>query len=218
MAANTNILTSLTVTATGDDLEYQWQTCTDDKGTGAADLTSGSEYSGFEEATLNITATSAGTRYFRCKVSGTCGDPAYSDVVTVNITASYLLTYDDGDGSGAPDAVYLAAGSTTLSSTIPTYTNHRFLGWNTESDGSGTRYAAGASFTMPSAATTLHAEWQEEATITYVLDVTSSGTTLQTITGTGSSNAHITASTSTSLLAGGLGTGGSNSGIVLADL
>ena len=188
--------------ATGSNVTYQWYSCTS---TGASRVSLGAASS---TKTKSHTQVSAGTYYYICVVSGDCGEPVETNVVTVTVAEKYLLTYDANGGLGAPGATYVAPGSTTLSSTAPTRDGYRFLGWNTENNGSGTHYDKGASYTMGTAATTLYAEWQEIATITYVLDVTKNGTTLQTISGTGSTNARITASTSTTLLAGGLGTGG----------
>lgn len=71
----------------------------------------------------------------------------------------YLLTYDDGDGSGAPSAEYKPNATITLSSTIPTYAGHMFAGWQV--NGAGAIYAPGATFDMPAEATTLVAKWEE---------------------------------------------------------
>lgn len=100
----------------------------------------------------------------------------------------YLLTYDANEGSGAPSASYQPNATITLSSTVPTRTGYRFLGWNTEEGGGGTRYASGASFSMPAAATTLYAEWQEAATLEWLPNVntaeSSIGTNSKTSTNT----------------------------------
>ena len=71
----------------------------------------------------------------------------------------YKLTYDDGDGTGAPSASYQPNATIKLSSTIPTYAGHLFAGWQV--DGSGTVYAPGDDFDMPAEATTLVAKWEE---------------------------------------------------------
>ena len=52
----------------------------------------------------------------------------------------------------------------SLPTDSPTKTGRVFLGWNTESNGSGTLYAAGASYTLPDLGTlvgtvTLYAQW-----------------------------------------------------------
>lgn len=69
----------------------------------------------------------------------------------------YLLTYDDGDGSGAPSAEYKPNATITLSSTEPTRNGYIFDGWQV--GGSGTIYQAGDEFSMPASAVTLVAKW-----------------------------------------------------------
>ena len=100
----------------------------------------------------------------------------------------YQLTYNANGGNGAPSASYQPNATITLSSTIPTRSGYRFLGWNTEEGGGGTRYASGASFAMPAAATTLYAEWQEAATLEWLPNVktaeSSIGTNSKTSTNT----------------------------------
>ena len=94
--------------------------------------------------------------------------PASAQTLYAKWAQTYTLTYDDGDGSGAPSAEEHVPGSITLSSTEPTRSGYVFLGW-TVHGGDGTLYAAGASYTMPSSDVTLDAEWEEicfQATIT----------------------------------------------------
>ena len=88
-----------------------------------------------------------------------CTDNAGSTWFRVGIKdiPGYLLTYDDGDGSGAPSASYQPNATITLSSTAPTRSGYVFRGWQV--GGSGTVYAPGASFSMPAAAVTLVAKW-----------------------------------------------------------
>ena len=61
---------------------YRWQTCNGD-GSSASDITSGSAYANYTTSTLSFTPSSAGTYYFRCKVTDGCGTTVYSNVVTV---------------------------------------------------------------------------------------------------------------------------------------
>ncbi len=49
-------------------------------------------------------------------------------------------------------------------------TGYTFAGWNTQADGSGTDYAAGASFTMGTADVTLYAKWTKNPTYTVSYD------------------------------------------------
>ena len=73
--------------------------------------------------------------------------------------AEYTVTYDANGGSGAPDAQTKDGGiDLTLSSTVPTRDGYTFNGWNTKADGSGTAYAAGATYSA-NADVTLYAQW-----------------------------------------------------------
>ena len=121
---------------------------------------------------VTAVSVSAGTL-----TQGTTGSSTYNG--TLNVTAAttvtvtyakltYSISYNANNGSGAPDAqtkTYNVA--LTLSSTKPTRTGYTFLNWNTKSDGTGTTYASGASYTA-NAAATLYAQWKADTyTITY---------------------------------------------------
>lgn len=87
-----------------------------------------------------------------------CGSPAAS-------TTTYTVTYDGNGATGgtAPtDSATYAEGATVTvldntGSLAKTYC--AFSGWNTAADGSGTSYAAAATFSMPAANVTLYAQW-----------------------------------------------------------
>ena len=73
---------------------YQWQTCNSD-GSSASDITSGSAYANYTTATLSFTPGSAGTYYFKCKVTDGCSNTVSSNVVTVtakNQPAQYTVS------------------------------------------------------------------------------------------------------------------------------
>ncbi len=138
--------------ASGASLTYKWYSYTSSGGAGEAEIAGAT-------STTYTTSKSTGTYYYKVKVSGTCGDPVYSNMITVTVDNKHLLSYNDNSGSGAPGSSYVAPGSTTLSSTIPTRSGFVFLGWNTNSSGTGSMYQPGATYTMPSTATTLYAAW-----------------------------------------------------------
>ena len=57
---------------------------------------------------------------------------------------------------------------TALTTNTFTRTGYTFTGWNTAANGSGTAYAAGATFTMGAANVTLYAQWTINSyTVTY---------------------------------------------------
>ena len=73
---------------------------------------------------------------------------------------TYKVTYNANGGSGAPSHQTKTYGvSLTLSSTIPTRSNHTFKGWGTSSSATTVSYAAGSSYTK-NASITLYAIWE----------------------------------------------------------
>lgn len=76
------------------------------------------------------------------------------------------LIYYQGNGVGAgnlPTTQTKTFGqNTSISSQTPTRAGHEFLGWNTKSDGTGTAYAKGASYTADTTLT-LYAQWRKTA-------------------------------------------------------
>ena len=84
--------------------------------------------------------------------------------VTVTFTPTYTVTYDGNSNTGG--TVPVDAGSPYLSGstvTVPgagtlTRTGYTFAGWNSAANGSGTSYAAAATFAI-AANTTLYAKW-----------------------------------------------------------
>ena len=81
--------------------------------------------------------------------------------------ATYTISYNANNGTGAPgDQIKTQNINLTLSDTIPTRSGYKFMGWNTNSDGSGTSYASGSSYTE-NESVTLYAQWKQIFTITY---------------------------------------------------
>ena len=144
-----------TLAATGaGTLTYQWYSYTSSGGAGEATV-------GSATTTKTLTTSkSVGTYYYKVEVIGTCGS-VKSSMITVTVDNKHLLSYNANSGSGAPSGDYYApSASVTLNSTtIPTRSGYVFLGWNTNSSGTGTMYQPGATYTMPSTATTLYAAW-----------------------------------------------------------
>lgn len=79
----------------------------------------------------------------------------------------YTVFFDANGGSGAPAAQTKKDGTAlALSSTVPTRDGYTFTGWNTAADGSGTNYAAGATYTG-NADLSLYAQWTPTYTATF---------------------------------------------------
>ena len=81
------------------------------------------------------------------------------EVKTITISNPYTVSYNANGGTGAPSAQRKVTSiNITLSSTTPTRTGYTFNGWNTASNGSGTNYAKGATYSA-NASATLYAKW-----------------------------------------------------------
>ena len=90
-------------------------------------------------------------------VSGTKSSSSTS--TTVAAKPSYVVSYSANGGSGAPGNQTKWYGTNlTLSTSKPSRTGYSFAGWNTNSSGTGTNYASGATYTG-NAALTLYAKW-----------------------------------------------------------
>ncbi len=84
---------------------------------------------------------------------------------------TYTVTYDANWGTGAvpvDSELYEEGDNVTLSSGSDlTRDGYRFKGWTLSSEGSGTVYDAGESYTMGSGDVTFYAKWNEAYTVTY---------------------------------------------------
>lgn len=92
-------------------------------------------------------------------------DGTYYPILSIKV---YNINYNANGGSGAPSGQTKKHGdSITLSTTKPTRSNYDFIGWNTASNGTGTSYASGATYSA-NADATLYAQWKANTcTITY---------------------------------------------------
>lgn len=109
------------------------------------------------------------------------GDSATTTVsfnVTVPAWTSYKVSYNANGGSGSMPTTQTKwkDQTLTLSSVKPGRTGYTFSEWNTKSDGSGTSYSSGGSYTANSAAT-LYAIWIEnKLTVNYYSNYADYGT------------------------------------------
>jgi hypothetical protein len=122
--------------------------------------------------TDSIGPGSAGTYYVYARSTATFSETsvgpsavasAWSAGFSFTVSA-FVVTFDNNSAtSGSPSVTSVTAsfngGSVTLA-TVNTLvrTGYNFGGWNTATDGSGTTYAAGASY-IPTASITLYAKW-----------------------------------------------------------
>lgn len=87
-------------------------------------------------------------------------------------STTYTVTYSGNTNTGGAAPTdsnnYLQGGTiTVLVAGTLTKTGNGFAGWNTQANGLGTNYAAGATFAMGSANVTLYAKWGPTYTVTY---------------------------------------------------
>lgn len=92
------------------------------------------------------------------------GGASYTPTASITLHAHwsiivYTVSYNANGGSGAPASQSKNHGTNiTLSSTQPTRSGYTFLGWSTNSTGTGTAYAPGATYST-NASATLYAVW-----------------------------------------------------------
>lgn len=86
---------------------------------------------------------------------------------------TYTLSYNANGGSGAPlsQSVESSTGRATftLRTNEPTRDGYIFLGWTTNSSGTGTLYQPGGTYSTSNTSTTMYAQWEEA-----VINITSS--------------------------------------------
>ncbi|MDT3702383.1 MAG: InlB B-repeat-containing protein, partial [Thermincola sp.] len=127
---------------------------------------------GSKTGALSIT-TSAFNHPRTVRLSGTAAD-------------AYTVTYNGNGhtgGSVPTDDTTYAEGTAVTAAGVGDLvkTGHTFSGWNTEADGSGTAYAAGATFYMGAGNITLYAQWTADPSYTVTFE-DYNGTTLKTET------------------------------------
>ena len=122
---------------------------------------------GYTFSGWNTAADGTGTTY--------AAGAAYTENADVTLYAqwtlnTYTITYNANEGEGTMDNGTKNYGEAyTIEANGFTYAYHTFNGWNTEPDGTGTAYAAGAAYTE-NADVTLYAQWTADTyTVTFTL-------------------------------------------------
>ncbi len=116
--------------------------------------------SGYNFVGWNDQANGAGTAYAtNASITPTQNIVLYANWVLI---PNYTITYDDNGSTGGSTAMSASgiSAATILDSNSGSLVKQGFIfgGWNTQADGLGTTYAAGASFT-PTSNVTLYALW-----------------------------------------------------------
>jgi len=121
----------------------------------------GSTGSGFSGMTRVILRVTAAALVFSALVFTGCGGGDNP------VTAGYKITFNANGGSGTPPNSQSAGSGKSV--TLPdqgslTRSGYDFGGWNTKSDGTGTNYNAGSSYTL-TASVTLYARWVQAGSV-----------------------------------------------------
>lgn len=83
---------------------------------------------------------------------------------------TYTITYNANGGQNAPSKQTKKYNENiSLSTSVPTYSNHDFTGWNTDRNGRGANYYSGGYYTINSDLY-LYAQWQEEELYLRLID------------------------------------------------
>jgi uncharacterized repeat protein (TIGR02543 family) len=94
-------------------------------------------------------------------VGACCALLASCDLFTSSYTVAYDANSSSATGSAPTDSATYHPGDqiTVLAASNLSRSGHTFAGWNTKADGTGTTYAAGATFAMGITQVTLYAMW-----------------------------------------------------------
>lgn len=146
---------SLPSGGSGGTTTYQWQS--------SPNNSSWSNISGANATTHDPGVISSTTYYrrgaYRCSAGGT----KYSSSIAKTVS-SYTITYNSNGGSGSTNST-VGCPNLTVAANGFTNSGYSFNGWNTASNGSGTPYAAGATYST-SSDVTLYAQWSAAAATT----------------------------------------------------
>lgn len=119
--------------------------------------------SGYQFVGWNTSSNGTGTSYASGAIySGNSNLTLYAQWKQI-----FTISYSASGATGTPSSqTKLQGNAVTLSSTVPTKSGYTFNNWNTSSDGTGTSYAPGATYSADANAT-LYAQWKQVYTITY---------------------------------------------------
>ncbi len=109
--------------------------------------------------TVSVLTQPAGKTCTLQNATGTVSSANIRNIsVTCTVVQNALLSFDSQGGS-AVTPLTVNFGATQVLPVAPQKANYSFNGWNTQANGNGITYQANSNFIMPSAATTLYAQW-----------------------------------------------------------
>ena len=142
---------TLTVVAAGTSLSYQWKESATEDGTYSNVASSGTS------ASYSVTPAAAGTKWYKCVVTGTCGEvTTEARKIVANAAVTYTVTYVYNGATGGDDTPSATGASVTLPT--PTKTGYILDGWYTTA---GAKVDDGGETYSPTADITLYARWTE---------------------------------------------------------
>ncbi|NLD95230.1 MAG: hypothetical protein GX639_21480 [Fibrobacter sp.] len=158
---------TFSVTATGENLKYQWQKDNTNVTTGTGGTTA-------TYTTATVGTEDNGSTY-RCIVTNNSGADTS---LPAKLTILNSVTYDDnGSTSGkvpVDEAIYTSGDEVTVKTNSGDLarTGYTFDGWNSKPEGSGTDYTPGTgTFLMNSSGVIIYAKWAVKPySITYTID------------------------------------------------
>jgi len=132
--------------------------------------------------------------WFNAVIGGTLigvGGASYVPAGSIQVFAQWtpkaneVLTFDANGGTGSIPSLSGEAGTSAVLPTIDgmSLQGYAFSGWNTEADGSGTKYAEGASLTLVSSQT-LYAQWTAGLSDTVTFNANGGSGSIDPINGT----------------------------------
>jgi hypothetical protein len=186
----TNITVSWTsgTAATGTDAGTSFEVYTSTDSTAPTAATAGTT----ETSPKNYTYTASSSpakRYFWVRAVNKDAKSAYSAVLEATPTARYTITYNGNTNTGGSTTATTGNGNVTLAANGFTKTNFTFSQWNTKADGTGTGYAAGATFNL-TADVDLYAIWTAVVVVQYTVTWNANGGTGGTSTTQDAGTSH----------------------------
>jgi hypothetical protein len=163
--------TSLSVLASGIDLNYQWKK-------GSTVLTDGGAYSGVNSSTLNISVSATETGSYTVVVSGTCSPSVESSAVTLSISS--VATVINTQPSSTVECIGQTA-TLSVSAVGASLTYQWKKGGNSISNGANISGAQTSILTITSVSATDAADYTCDIFSTCAATITSSTATLSVI-------------------------------------
>lgn len=110
--------------------------------------------------TINVTALKSGKSEIKATAYDSNGTVLCTATAIINVTEpEYIIGYSGNGSTDVPDSqTKYYSSPLTISSYRPQRTGYTFVGWNTKSDGSGTSYNPGATYTE-NKSVKLYAQW-----------------------------------------------------------